>query len=141
MDDTTFRRNRTSELQSFSAHRTSNQHDIKNDNVSTMQEVESRLHQTDFVEDKNKNQKVQNDIDQIHTIFGKRMHKRIVETIKEEKEKQKIPSSVNEEKEIAEESNKENGFRSSINNNGDKSISITRNFDTGKVIKKQLKLD
>ncbi|RLU18377.1 hypothetical protein DMN91_008734 [Ooceraea biroi] len=128
LDDISFRRNRKYESQGFSTYTTSDQqYDVMKqyENVSTMQEIESRLYQTEFCQDESESKKIQSDTDQTPTIFGERMHKRILET---EEEKQKV-LRFNGGKETAEESNKENGSRFSVNNNRNES-SITRNSGT-----------
>lgn len=103
------------------------QYDVtkQHESVPAMQEIESKSHETEFCQDENKNNTMHIDIDpQISTVFGERMHKRIVESVKED-EKQKL--STFREKEIAEESNKENGSQSSIN----ESTFVARNPGTG----------
>lgn len=133
MDDVAFRRNRTYESRDFSARRTPNyQYEvpIKHENVSAAQEIEeSSSYQTEYCHDESKNKKI--DIDKVSTVFGERMLKRIAETIKEE-DKQKMLALNGE---IAEESIKENGSRSSVNKNDNESTSVTR--DSGSVIKNQ----
>jgi hypothetical protein len=106
--------------------------------IPVMQEVEFQSHQTEFCQNEIKNKKIENDVDKISTVFGERMHKKIMEIAKEE-EKQKTSLMLNAGKEIAEESNKENGSRSSLNNDN-KSISVTRNSGTGNTVKERIKI-
>lgn len=119
LDDAAFRRHRTYESPSVSACNMSNQeHDgtTKQENVPMAQEIEPNSHQIEVCQNENKYKRIQIDINEISTVFGKRMHKRNVETVKEE-EKQKVSLRFNVEKEIAKESNKENGPRSNVNKN------------------------
>jgi len=102
--------------------------------VPLMQEVEPQSRQAEFCQNENKSKKIQNDVAQISTVFGERMHKKIMEIAKEEEKQKSL--KLNGGKEIVEENNKENGSRSNLNN---KSISVTRDSGTGNTIKERIR--
>lgn len=88
-----------------------------------------------------KNKKPQNNIDQVPvTIFGERLHKRILDDRREEKRLKALskPNSETVNKisdECVAESDKENGSQSSVNNNANESNSVVQNSNSGNVIK------
>lgn len=79
------------------------------------------MHQIQFHCDEYKNKKPQTDVNQITTLFGERLQKRIMEDEKEEK-KQKALLKLNVETKTEDipknnvENDKENGSQFSINN-------------------------
>lgn len=92
------------------------------------QESETESHQIQFHYDEHKSRKPQNDVNRISTVFGERLHKRIIENEKDEK-KQKTLLKLNVEaktkdisKENIIENNKENGSQFSINNGNESNI-------------------
>jgi len=129
LDDTTFRRSRNSGSLGFSTHRLSHQHTVtrKYENVPSIhsQETEIESYQIQFYHDEYKNRKSQNDVNRIPTVFGERLHKRIIEDEKEEKKQKALLKLSAETKDISKENiienNKENGFQFSINNKDNES--------------------
>lgn len=104
------------------------------DNAFMSQQIESSY--TEY-----KSKKQQSNIDQISvTIFGERLHKRIMEDTREDKRlraSSKLSSETNVNKiseECIVESDKENGSQSSINNNGNESNIVTRSSNSGIII-------
>ncbi|XP_025075058.1 uncharacterized protein LOC105431003 [Pogonomyrmex barbatus] len=126
LDDATFRRNNRNESKGFSIHRLAHQHTLtrKYENVPSiyLEESETELHQIKFCHDEYEDKKSQNDIKRISTLFGERLHKRIMEE-ENEKTKQKalkLSAEVKTKefpKKDSVENNKENGSQFSINNN------------------------
>ncbi|XP_014481813.1 PREDICTED: uncharacterized protein LOC106748108 [Dinoponera quadriceps] len=106
------------------------------ENTFMSQQIES--HYTEY-----KSRKPQNNTDQIPvTVFGERLHKRIMDDKREEKRLRalsKLSSETNVNKipeECIVESDKENGSESSINNNANESNAIARNSNSGTSYKK-----
>lgn len=126
LDDVTFRRGHNSV--GFSTYRL--RHQSRNyENVSSMhsQDSETESHQIQFHYEY-KSKKPQTDVNRIPTVFGQRLHKRIMEDEKEEK-KQKALLKLDAEaktndisKENVVENDKENGSQFGVNNDNESNI-------------------
>nr|XP_012220554.1 PREDICTED: LOW QUALITY PROTEIN: major antigen [Linepithema humile] len=135
LDDVAFRRNNKGESQSFSAHKPSHQMSTITktyESVSSIHSYENendKLNQTELHRSKYKSIRSEKSVDQISTVFGERLHKKI---IKEEKEEKKVISlKLNPEintketsKENIVESDKENGSQPNINNGNESNIAM-----------------
>ncbi|XP_067212895.1 uncharacterized protein DDB_G0287625 isoform X2 [Linepithema humile] len=135
LDDVAFRRNNKGESQSFSAHKPSHQMSTITktyESVSSIHSYENendKLNQTELHRSKYKSIRSEKSVDQISTVFGERLHKKI---IKEEKEGKKVISlKLNPEintketsKENIVESDKENGSQPNINNGNESNIAM-----------------
>lgn len=100
-------------------------HDECKSRSTHSQENETESHQIQFCHDEYKSGKPPSDVNRIPTVFGERLHKRIMEDEKEEeKQKLRVELSV-ETKDISKENivknDKENGSQFSVNNNDNES--------------------
>ncbi|XP_011158217.2 origin recognition complex subunit 1 isoform X1 [Solenopsis invicta] len=122
LNDITFRRSNRNE--GFSTHRSSQQRNVtrKYEDVSSIHSEESETEPYEIGFRQNK-YKLQNDVNRVSTVFGERLHKKIMETEEEEKKQKallKLGAEVKTEdipKNSIVENDKENGSQFSINNN------------------------
>jgi len=141
LDDAAFRRNNKGGSQSSSIHKPSPQMLTASEtyeNVSSIHSYENendKLNHTELHCDKYKSMNLEKNIDQISTVFGERLHKKI----KDENEEKKIallkfnPEITAKEtlKENIVESDKENGSQANINNDNESNI-VMKSFNSGK---------
>ncbi|XP_028050279.1 putative uncharacterized protein DDB_G0282133 isoform X2 [Monomorium pharaonis] len=128
LDDITFRRSNRNGYLDFSTHNSSHQPAIKVEDVSLVhsEESETEVHQIEFRQDKSR--KLQKDVNRIPTVFGERLHKKIMEYNEEEKKQKallKLDAEVKTEaipKNSNVENDKENGSQFSTNNNNECNI-------------------
>lgn len=138
LDDATFRRNNKGESQSFSVHKPLHQMSTIAKTYQSVSSIHSqnendKLNQTEFHCGKYKSIKSEKSVDQISTVFGERLHKKI---IKEEKEREetKVILKLNPEINIKEnimESDKENGSQPNRNNGNESNVAL-KNPSSGK---------
>lgn len=111
------------------------------------EEKEFLSHRIESPDDEYKSRKPQNDVGEYIpvTLFGERLHKKIMNEEKEEKKQRtlsKLSAEAKDVKEISEEcvveSDKENGSHTGINNNANESNAIIRSSSSGNIIKENL---